>query len=224
MVTYGFGRGCDWQVVDLQSTADKSFATILHGKDRYALVLNVPGRHMVSNAVAALAVAYLAGVEPEVALRALAKFGASAGRGERHLLGPTDKPLVLTDESYNANTASMTAALDVFGNQTAPAGRKAIILGDMLELGERSAEFHASLKNAVIGSGAERVYLVGPAMLALRDALGADRVTAHASTAVEMTEIVLNDLAYGDAVMVKGSNGVGLSKIVAEIRNRFAQA
>lgn len=224
VVTYGFGRGCDWQVVDLQSAADSSFATVLHGEERFALVLNVPGRHMVINAVAALAVAYLAGVEPEVALRALAKFGASAGRGERHLLGPSEKPLVLTDESYNANTASMTAALDVFSNQSAPSGRKSIILGDMLELGERSPELHASLKNAVIGSGAERVYLVGPAMLALRDALGADRVTAHASTASEIAQIVLNDLAYGDAVMVKGSNGVGLSKVVAEIRSRFEKA
>jgi UDP-N-acetylmuramoyl-tripeptide--D-alanyl-D-alanine ligase len=185
------------------------------------LLLNVPGRHMVANATAALAVAHLAGVEPAVALRALAGFGAQPGRGQRSLLGPSNKPLLLIDESYNANTASMAAALEVFEAQAAPDGRKVVILGDMLELGAQSASLHASLAPAVKASGAERVYLVGADMVALAKALGPDRVAAHAQTAGEMAEIVLNDLAYGDAVMVKGSNGVGLAGIVDRIRKRF---
>jgi UDP-N-acetylmuramoyl-tripeptide--D-alanyl-D-alanine ligase len=222
VITYGFGRGCDWQIVDVQSAADRSFATVLHGDQTYALALNVPGRHMLANAVAAMAVGYIAGVEPNVALRALAGFGAQPGRGQRLVFGPSEKPLLLTDESYNANTASMGAALEVFTTQTAPGGRKVLILGDMLELGEQGPALHASLKNAVIGSGAERIYLVGASMAALAEALGAGRVTAHANTTEDITDIVLNDLAYGDAVMVKGSNGVGLSGIVEKIRNKFS--
>ena len=221
IVTYGEARGADWQILDIETAADRSFATIEHDGERYALVLGVPGRHMVANATAALAVAHLAGVEPAVALRALAGFGAQPGRGQRLALGPTDKPLLLTDESYNANTASMTAALEVFAAQTAPGGRKVVILGDMLELGVQSPELHASLKPAVIASGAERIYLVGQAMGALAEALGPDRVAAHTQSAAEMADIVCNDLAYGDAVMVKGSNGVGLAGIVDQIRKQF---
>ena len=221
IVTYGEAPGADWQILDIEIAGDKSFATIEHDGKHHALVLNVPGRHMVANATAALAVSYVAGIEPVVALRALAGFGAQAGRGQRLRLGSGDKLLLLTDESYNANTASMNAALEVFAAQTAPGGRKVVILGDMLELGEQSASLHASLAPAVTASGADRIYLVGPAMAALADALGADRVAAHTHTAAEMAEIVLNDLAYGDAVMVKGSNGVGLAGIVEKIRNQF---
>src|SRR5690606_8589663 len=172
-------------------------------------------------ATAALAVAHLAGVESDVTLRALAGFGAQPGRGQRLLLGPADKPLLLIDESYNANTASMTAALDVFAAQTAPGGRKLLVLGDMLELGPQSAELHVGLAPAVIASGASQVYLVGAGMAALAETLGPARVAAHTQTAVEMADIVLNDLAYGDALMVKGSNGVGLAGLVGKIRKRF---
>jgi len=221
IVTYGEARGTDWQILDVETAADKSFATILHNGERHALVLNVPGRHMVANATAALAVAYQAGVEIEVALRALAGFGLQAGRGQRRSLGSAEKPLLLIDESYNANTASMRAALDVFAAQAAPDGRKVVVLGDMLELGAQSAELHASLCDAVLASGAERIYLVGTEMGALAEALGRDRVTAHTQTAAEMAPILRNDLAYGDAVMVKGSNGVGLSDIVDKIGQQF---
>ena len=221
IVTYGEARGADWQIVDIETAADRSFATIEHGGTRHALVLNVPGRHMIANATAALAVAHLAGIEPAVALRALAGFGAQPGRGQRLLLGPPDKPLLLIDESYNANTASMTAALDVFAAQAAPGGRKVLILGDMRELGPQSASLHASLTPAVTASGAERIYLVGTEMAALAAALGPARVAGHTQTAADMADIVLDDLAYGDAVMIKGSNGVGLGGIVEKIRKRF---
>src|SRR6218665_764997 len=117
----------------------------------------------------------------------------------------------------------MMAALDTFAAQTAPGGRKIVILGDMLELGPQSGSLHASLVPAVAASGAERVYLVGAAMAALAEALGADRVAGHARSAAEMADIVLDDLAYGDAVMVKGSNGVGLAAIVDKIRRQFEE-
>jgi len=222
VVTYGFAPGADWHVAELETAGDRSFAEIHHDGATYGLVLNVPGRHMVANAVAAMAVAHIAGVEPEVSLMALAGFGSQPGRGQKLVLGPSDKPLLLIDESYNANTASMAAALDVFTGQKAPNGRKVLVLGDMLELGAESARLHESLADAVIASGADRVYLVGQHMAALAAALGAGRVAAHTQTAVEMAEIVVNDLAYGDAVMIKGSNGVGLAGIVDKIRNRFA--
>jgi UDP-N-acetylmuramoyl-tripeptide--D-alanyl-D-alanine ligase len=221
VVTYGEAEGADWRITDVVLHADASTATIVHGAERIALILQVPGRHMLANATAALAVADLAGVDRAVALAALAGFGAQAGRGQRTLFGPAEKPLLLIDESYNANTASMLAALDTFAKQGAPGGRKVVILGDMLELGAQSPQLHASLADSVVSSGAERIYLVGKEMLALGEALGANRVTAHAKTTSELLPLVLNDLAYGDAVMIKGSNGVGLASMVEAIRKTF---
>src|SRR5690606_13308761 len=132
---------------------DAARALVRHAGTALTLEIAAPGRHMIANATAALAAATLAGLAPETALAALRQFGAQAGRGQKVLLGEGANPLVLIDESYNANTASMLAALDVFAQQTA-AGRKVLVLGDMLELGERSAELHAGLKDAVIASGA----------------------------------------------------------------------
>lgn len=223
VVTYGFAESADWQIVDVETAADLSFASIRHDGGTHSLVLSVPGRHMLANATAALAVAHLLGIEASVALRALAGFGAQPGRGQRSLLGPAEKPLLLIDESYNANTASMQAALDVFAGQAALGGSKIVILGDMLELGPQGAALHAGLAPAVIASGADRIFLVGSAMSALVDALGSSRVALHTQTAGEMGPLLLNQLAYGDAVMIKGSNGVGLAGIVDMIRNRFAE-
>ncbi|MEO8685325.1 MAG: UDP-N-acetylmuramoyl-tripeptide--D-alanyl-D-alanine ligase [Devosia sp.] len=221
IVTYGFADGSDWHITSHETVADRSFVEIRHAGEKYQLVLNVPGRHMVANAAAALAVSFIAGVEPAVALAALAGFGGQAGRGQKISLGNAANPLVLIDESYNANTASMAAAIEVFSAQTAR-GRKVLVLGDMLELGEQSPRLHASLADAVNASGADRIYLVGPQMAALAAALGPGRITSHAQTTAEIGKIVLADLAYGDAVMIKASNGIGLADIVEQIRKRFA--
>jgi len=224
VVTYGFARGVDWQITAPEMAADRSFATIVHGDETHALTLGVAGRHMLSNATAALAVGHLAGIEPETALRALAGFGAQPGRGQRLSLGPEDRPLLLIDESYNANSASMEAALEVFSTLEAPGGRKIVVLGDMLELGEAGAAMHAGLADAVRNGGAERVYLVGKNMVALADVLPKDLLAGHYNSIGEGLDAIMGDLAYGDAIMVKGSNGVGLSRVVTEIKSRFAQS
>lgn len=223
VVTYGFSRGVDWQILDPQTAADRSFATVVHGDQQYALALGVSGRHMLSNATAALAVSSIAGIEPEVALRALAGFGAQPGRGQRMLLGPSDKPLLLIDESYNANTASMTAALEVFAGVQSPSGRKILVLGDMLELGDESDRLHASLADAVKASGADRVHLVGRHIASLAADLPSQLVASQPHTVEQGMDAIVADLAYGDAIMVKGSNGVGLARVVSAIAARFGQ-
>jgi UDP-N-acetylmuramoyl-tripeptide--D-alanyl-D-alanine ligase len=224
VVTFGFARGVDWQIVDPQTPADRAFATVHHGDERHALVLNVPGRHMLSNATAALAVAHLAGIEPEVALRALAGLTAQAGRGQRMALGAADKPLTVVNESYNANPVAVTAALSVFGSLEPAGGRKVVVLGDMLELGGTSKSLHAGLADAVLASGAERVHLVGPHMASLGEALPEGLVASQFDHVEDAIDVIVGDLAYGDAVMIKGSNGVGLGRVVSAITARFQQS
>lgn len=222
IVTYGFSEDADWRVLSTESAGIHTHALVRHGEAIIPLSIVAHGRHMVANAVAALAVAEEFGVNRDAALSALAQFGAPEGRGQALRLGPSEKPLLLIDESYNANSASMTAALEVFSAEEAYGGRKVLVLGDMLELGEQGPALHVALRDAVLATGAEAVYLVGANMAHLADVLDPQVVAGHAFTTDDIAQSVLADLAYGDAVMIKGSNGVRLSGLVKQIRERFA--
>ncbi len=231
IVTYGFEENSDWWIAGVTQLDSRMAADVRHEGQSYHVRLNVPGRHMVANAVAALAVSQLAGEGTRVALDALAEFGAPEGRGLTLRLGPKKNPLLLVDESYNANVASMNAALDLFREARAPGGKKVVVLGDMLEMGPQGPQLHAGLADAVINSGVSHVYLVGPVMGALADELAQraqrDRDLAgvtHVQTVEEIGEPLLAALAYGDAVMVKGSKGVRLASLVTAIRERFEKA
>jgi len=231
IVTYGFEEDSDWWIAGVTQLDNRMAADVRHDGQSHHLRLNVPGRHMVANAVAALAVSQLAGEGTRVALEALAEFGAPEGRGLTLRLGPKKNPLLLVDESYNANVASMNAALDLFREARAPSGRKVVVLGDMLEMGPQGPQLHAGLADAVVRSGVSHVYLVGPVMGALADEL-AQRAArdrdlpgvTHVQTVEEIGEPFFAALAYGDAVMVKGSKGVRLASLVKAIRDRFEKA
>ena len=91
----------------------------------------------------------------------------------------------------------------------------------MLELGPQGPALHRALKQSVIEAGADMVFLVGQNMAALGETLGSDAVAGSAQSTDDIVQIVLDSLDYGDAIMVKGSNGVRLSALVKAIRNRF---
>lgn len=227
VVTYGFDESADWHIRSVKTSGGTTYAQIDHDGKTHSLAIKVPGRHMLANAVAAMAVSAISGEGTSAAISALAGFAAPEGRGETHRLGDPKRPLLLIDESYNANTASMRAAMEVFAGVSPPAGRKLLILGDMLELGPEGPNLHRSLADAVQKTGATRIYLVGRSMAALRDALAADaamgeRVTGYAESVDELADTILADLAPGDAVMVKGSKGVRLAGLVTRIREKFA--
>ena len=221
MVTYGYDQEADYRIAAPETVGPRTFSRVTHEGQVFDLDLQVRGRHMVANATAALVVAFLAGVGAPVALRALAGFGASEGRGEVTRLGPPEKPLLLVDESYNANVASMEATLDVFGAITPPGGQKVLVLGDMLELGPQGAELHKSLKDAVLATGATRIFLVGKAIEPLAEVLGTAQVAGHARRIEDLMEAIVSNLAFGDAVMIKGSKGVRLALLVDKIKQRF---
>jgi UDP-N-acetylmuramoyl-tripeptide--D-alanyl-D-alanine ligase len=224
IVTYGYDEEADYRIAPPQVAGARTFARVQHGTDAFDLNLQVRGRHMIANATAALIVAQVAGVDRDVALRELAEFGAAEGRGQTTRVGPYDRPLLLIDESYNANVASMNAAMEVFSMVAPPGGKKVLVLGDMLELGEQGAQLHRSLKDAVLATGASRVFLVGRAIEPLADDLDAALVAGRARRIEDLMEPILSSLAFGDAVMVKGSKGVRLASLVEQIKQRFAVA
>ncbi len=186
------------------------------------LTLGVPGDHNAADALAVLLAVAACGADVVRASGALAAFGAPAGRGDRSLLTVGDGQALLVDESYNANPASMAAALEAAG-QIADTrfGRRVAVLGEMLELGAQSADYHVGLKG-VVERTADVVFACGPNMKRLFEALPEGLRGAWAETAVGLEPMVLAAIRPGDVVMVKGSNGARAWAIVAAIKKRFA--
>ncbi len=177
--------------------------------------VGMPGRHWVTNALAVLAATQLLTGELAQAGIVLAGMVPPKGRGAHHVLDYEGGTLHLIDESYNASPPSMRAALDILAKQPVSGqGRRIAVLGDMLELGEESIDAHQGLVEPIAAAGVDRLYLIGSQMDVLAQCVGRERL-ALATRDLEQTQAVLNrDLRAGDVVMIKGSNGIGLSRLV----------
>ena len=174
------------------------------------------GDHWVTNALGALAVVEAVGGDVAAAGLALGDMGPLKGRGERHTIAIKGGELVLIDESYNANPASMAATLRSLGSETG-VERRIAVLGPMRELGSHSGALHAALAPAVIEAGIDRLILIGEELTPLADALG-DRVEVDRAGSVdEAAELLLRLVRPGDAVLVKASNSVGLARLVEQV-------
>jgi UDP-N-acetylmuramoyl-tripeptide--D-alanyl-D-alanine ligase len=174
------------------------------------------GDHWVSNALAVLAAVEAVGEDVAVGGLALADMGGLKGRGERHVVACDGGELLLIDESYNANPASMAATLKSLGAER-DVSRRIAVLGPMRELGEHSDELHAGLASAVRDAHVDRLILIGDEMAPLANAVGSDIETTTSVSVDEATELLTNLLRPGDAVLVKASNSIGLAKLVDHV-------
>jgi len=185
--------------------------------------VGAPGRHVVLNSLAVLAAASLLGGDLALAALALADLRPPAGRGAQQRLTVPGGTALLIDESYNANPASMRAALALLGQMPmGPRGRRIAVLGDMLELGVRGSELHRSLVEPVLAHDVDLVFCSGPLMRALWEALPPERRGGHAETAAALEPAVLGAIHPGDAVMVKGSLGSKMGPIVTALTRKFS--
>ena len=135
------------------------------------------------------------------------------GRGARRTLAVAGGEALLIDESYNANPASMAATLRVLGEEEV-AGRRIVVLGAMRELGSATADFHAALAGPVEAAQVDYAILVGEEMEALAKALGPGTKLAHVADAAAAISLAREAIGPGDAVLVKGSNSIGLAALV----------
>jgi UDP-N-acetylmuramoyl-tripeptide--D-alanyl-D-alanine ligase len=217
IVTFGAHEAADVRLSGLTLRPDGSAAEArVHGR-RIAFEIGAPGRHMALNALAVLAAAEALGADVEAAAASLADLSAGSGRGQ-----VTRGAFALLDESYNANPASMRAAMALLAQLDVGAGgRRIAVLGDMLELGPQGPEMHRQLADAVRENGIDLVFCAGPLMGALWEALPAERRGAHAPNSAALQPMVLDSIRPGDAVMVKGSLGSRMGPIVAALKSRF---
>jgi UDP-N-acetylmuramoyl-tripeptide--D-alanyl-D-alanine ligase len=187
--------------------------------------LGIPGRHMAMNSLAALAAATLAGADLEQCALALSQMQPPSGRGARIELGLRSGKAVLIDESYNANPASMRAALGVLGQaNVGKQGRRIAVLGDMLELGLTSPSLHAGLLDAIEANRVDLTFCCGPLMRNLWEALPSSRRGGYADTSAQLESQVTSAIRAGDTVMVKGSLGSKMKLIVTALERRFPHA
>ncbi|MBW8708159.1 MAG: UDP-N-acetylmuramoyl-tripeptide--D-alanyl-D-alanine ligase [Alphaproteobacteria bacterium] len=175
--------------------------------------VGAPGEHIAQNVVGALAAIALLEGDVLNAAAALKNFTALKGRGARF----DANGISVIDESYNANPASMAAALALLG---ARPGRKIAVLGDMLEMGTGGMAHHAGLAAPIETNKVDLVFASGVQMKTLWDALPASRRGGYAESSAALLPMVTAALKPGDTVLVKGSNGARMSVIVDALKDQ----
>jgi UDP-N-acetylmuramoyl-tripeptide--D-alanyl-D-alanine ligase len=223
IVTFGTGEGADVRAIETMRTRlGGTFVTARIGSGggprELSFTVSQPGAHWVSNAMAILAAVDAAGADLEMAGLALAELGGLTGRGARFLVPVAGGEVLVIDESYNANPASMRATLEVLGHEQAV--RRIAVLGEMRELGVHSEAFHAELSAPIQAAGIDHAILVGEEMLPLANALEGHVDFVHVADATAARDHLMDILGPGDAVLIKGSNGVRLSAVVAALAER----
>jgi len=224
VITFGRAKTADVRLLDAIPAAggSGSLVTADLGDRRICYTIAEPGEHWIVNSLGVMAAVRAAGGDLASAGLALAEMGGLKGRGARHTIAAAGGTALLIDESYNANPASMRATLAALA--ATPATRRIAVLGSMKELGDFADAFHRQLTEPLAEAGVAYAILVGPEMGALADELG--KVSAAAlgkgpsfthceGPAEAIAALGQFGLAQGDAVLVKGSNSVGLGKLVS---------
>ncbi|WP_197411101.1 UDP-N-acetylmuramoyl-tripeptide--D-alanyl-D-alanine ligase [Novosphingobium sp. FSW06-99] len=239
VIRFGTAAGADVRLIDALPAVQggtlvtAEFGAVAGGPRKLCYTVSQPGAHWVVNSLAVMAAVAAAGGDLGAAGLALAELADLAGRGARHAIvaerGDGSGAALLIDESYNANPASMRVTIAALG--TTRAARRLAVLGAMRELGDASDGYHADLAAPLIEAGVDRVVLVGSEMAALAEALGKIATTVlaptidfvHVPDAATAAELLGSpDWAPqgGDAILIKGSNSVGLGALVKALTQR----
>ena len=220
--SFGADAKANARLIDVALMADCSAVHARVMQQDVTYKLGIPGRHMAMNSLAVLAAAQCAGADLALAALALSQIAPASGRGERRTLHVNGGTATLIDESYNANPASMAAALDVLGRaELGKGGRRIAVLGDMLELGHNAGALHRGLIDAVNANAIDSVFCCGPLMAQLWDALSSGRRGGYADSAMALESQVSGGIRAGDVIMVKGSLGSKMKTIVAALEKRY---
>lgn len=224
---WGFGEHAraQFRLAAWEPSEDSSSITVRIAGEEISGHIGAPGRHMVQNALAVLGAGYLVGADVSEMLLALASFHPADGRGRRYRLLHADGEITLIDESYNANPASMRAALHLLSAaQVTGEGRRIAVLGDMLELGEHSAKLHEALGELIIAAKTDLLLIAGEEMKALAANPPAGVQVEYRETAAELEPLLFEAARPGDTVVIKSSKSAGFSKLVEALLRHYPVA
>jgi UDP-N-acetylmuramoyl-tripeptide--D-alanyl-D-alanine ligase len=218
IISFGASEEADVRLVALQENEAGIEVDVSVFGQRLSYSMAVHGRHWAMNALAVLGAVVAVGGSLEKATSALAQIEAPDGRGRIHRIALSGGEFLLIDESYNANPASMSAALGVLGDLVpGEGGRRIAVLGDMLELGPRSKELHEALAEPIKAAALDAVFCVGQDMACLVDLLPKSIKAIHQEDQAKTSPLVEAMVRPGDVVMVKGSAGLRCGAIVEDL-------
>jgi UDP-N-acetylmuramoyl-tripeptide--D-alanyl-D-alanine ligase len=228
----GQGEALEARLADLHLRAETAAGQVEILGAAHRFEIGAPGRHYAMNALIALTGAAALGADVAAAAEALKGWTPFAGRGTRERLEIGGLRLEMIDDAFNANPASVAAALEVLaaaqttGPETGPeagaasgaAGRRVAVLGDMLELGAEAPRLHAALADLPAMARIDRVHTVGPLMAHLHTALPASLRGLHRDNADDMAADLIAELRAGDVLLIKGSKGIKTGRVVDALR------
>ncbi|MBC1186926.1 UDP-N-acetylmuramoyl-tripeptide--D-alanyl-D-alanine ligase [Kluyvera sichuanensis] len=203
--------GSDFSAADVRITSQGTEFTLHTPNGSTDVLLPLPGRHNIANALAATALATAVGADLNAVKAGLAQLKAVPGRlFPIHL---TDSQLVL-DDSYNANVGSMTAAVQVLSEMP---GYRVLVVGDMAELGAESEACHIQVGEAAKAAGIDRVLSVGKLSQAISDASGAGEHLIDKASAIARLNMLINE-HKSITILVKGSRSAAMEEVVRALQ------
>ncbi|MEX2672470.1 MAG: UDP-N-acetylmuramoyl-tripeptide--D-alanyl-D-alanine ligase [Phycisphaeraceae bacterium] len=222
-LSFGTAPGCDLRLTDYQPDAT---ACTFEVNDRTRYRLPMLGRHNAMNALAAIAVARHMQLSEAQIAEALAEAPPADMRLEVRTVGRGDRAITLINDAYNANPDSVAAALGVLADYPAT-GRRVAVLGDMLELGDEAAARHRQVGEQVLAAKLDLAVFAGPLMMfaaeAVNRTLPSDRVLALPDWGEPGTlEKVAALLQPGDTVLLKGSRGMRMERLIQTLEHRLS--
>jgi len=224
VVSFGRSEAADVRPDVWALGPDGSDIVVRLGDRRIAYRLGAPGAHVAQNSLAVVAALEAFGADVEAAVGGLAGLTAAKGRGARVTVPFEDGAILLIDESYNANPASMRSALAAMATVPRSANpRRIAVLGDMLELGADSGRLHEDIKEPVDAAEVDLVFACGPHMKRLFAALPAAKRGRWAETSEGIAAPLLAEVRVGDVVMIKGSLGSRMAPLVEALMQMSEQ-
>lgn len=218
--SFGWHKAASCRILDAELHTDYSLVSLKISEKNISIRLAAPGQHQVMNAAAVLCAVDALGADLERAGATLATLPTLPGRGQSHQITLPDGAgqIKLIDDSYNANPESVRALLALLGADTPRAqGRRIVVLGDMLELGQDSARFHSELSVPLRDNAIARVYACGHYIKTLAGELHDHLPFIHADHASELATRLIADLRDGDIVAVKGSRSRHMDRVVTAL-------
>jgi len=214
MVTFGLG-----DLAHVRGQMDGAQLRIITPSDAFAVTLQVAGEHNARNAVAAAAAAFALEIPPHAIQQGLNGFAGVPGRQQHRVSG---HGATVIDDTYNANPDSMAQAVELLA---ARPGRRIAVLGDMLELGTETAALHAGLGTKVAQAGIDWLFACGPHMAHAARAAGAAGMgerARHFASLEPLVAALQNLVASGDSILVKGSRGSRMERVVTALAAEVA--
>ena len=220
IICFGVHPHATLRLIEETLTDDGVVGVIDMDGERISYRIAAPGRHWLLIGLAALATVSAVGADVRQAAHDLGAVKPLPGRGQRHEIAIGDGAATLIDESYNANPASMHAAIALLAAAVPKlGGRRIAVLGDMLELGDESPGMHAALADCLTRAKADLVFTVGDQMAHLRDALPQAMRAGHGARSDDLAIPVAAAVRAGDVIMIKGSLGVRMATIVSALHH-----